>query len=1198
MKVLWLLLALLAIPAVLGVSITSISITPSNATTTATLSCLVNATGTGTLTANITWYRSGMAHISDNEGISLTTGIEGSTSTTGNIEAVDTTKGDNWQCQATVGNTTATVVANSSTVTITNSPPTLLFPTTNQTAPEDVSYNQVATATDADGDAIVVYISSDLNASLYGGIELFDILTNGTIAFVPAQNLIGNHSMAILAYDGTQFGGQNILYTVTPVDDAPEFVTVIADQSGNATFPFVYTITAQDEENDSMNFSMVSNSSALRIQQISPTQVNVSFAGVAPDYTDKGYYEVNLTVYQNSTPAKNTTVTFHITVSAPDRAPYLFPIANQTGIQGAPFSLIVNATDNDTTNTLFFGTTSNCSITNPWIISTDDSSPTTGVGNITLTLTNSHVVCNYVTIYVEDREMGIFVGGNVSQTVFMNITNINDIPTIANISNNISNTRNQTDLRSLNASTFEPFLYAVSANDVDTLTPTGDTITFTDNTTLFAIDNVTGVISFTPTISDVGNYLVRITVTDLAGETANATLNITVINNGAPSITPVSAIVCQEDAACEYNFTGSDPDNDNLTFIENSTMLNLTWFSTNITKHNRTYTNTEVGNYSVNLSVSDYYSHTNSTTFTLQINNTPDAPFFDNNRDNTSDTLAMPAPVVITYPVVWLINITDPDTRNVAENATFTSTITAGVNTSLFTIQKLSNTQARIAFTAGEADIGQYTVNITVNDSTGLEASELVNFTVRNISASPVITAAQPFWNGSSQSNTTLYTTSAIETSVDFAENTTAYFNVSFTDVDSVTDNITVYYYRNGVQIAALNASVASNYTMPFDFFSAGTFDINATVRDELYSTDSFVWHVTVANLNRPPILQTNFSNRTINSTTLLAGEMDNFYDPDDDTDNSGTIDANETNSLTFAMTPSSFVTASFSGSDLTLTPLASGAAIVVFTATDAAALQASSLNVTYTIFFTETDSSSSSSSSSGGGGGSSTVIPQRITDPEPYAIDIITPKPLTVFENETVVAPLGLKNTGDLRLRDITLTAASDANVTLSFLDSTIDELVVGEEYNTSLVITNYISKGSFEVRVTATVADPSFNDSAVFYINSLEKLSSGDEVNTKITYARDLLAGNPACGELVQLIDQAEVAYRNNDVATAIELLDAVTEGCTYLKAQTPREIENPTLMQTLAGYQYVNVVLGGLLVVLLLVGGMLLTHYARQQ
>jgi len=72
------------------------------------------------------------------------------------------------------------------------------------------------------------------------------------------------------------------------------------------------------------------------------------------------------------------------------------------------------------------------------------------------------------------------------------------------------------------------FSLTINASDAD-----GDTLTFSDNTSLFGINSSTGLISFTPNASQVGVYQIQINATDddNATDSANFWLNISEVND-------------------------------------------------------------------------------------------------------------------------------------------------------------------------------------------------------------------------------------------------------------------------------------------------------------------------------------------------------------------------------------------------------------------------------------------------------------------------------------------------------------------------------------------------------------------------------------------------------------------------------------------------------------------------------------------
>ncbi len=99
----------------------------------------------------------------------------------------------------------------------------------------------------------------------------------------------------------------------------------------------------------------------------------------------------------------------------------------------------------------------------------------------------------------------------------------------------------------------------------------GDTLTFSDNTTMFDINPVTGVISFIPTNADVGTHIVNVTVVDDDGAESFIEIQINVQNtNDPPIITSSPITIAVENSTYYYNVSVVDDDMDPLTYILDS----------------------------------------------------------------------------------------------------------------------------------------------------------------------------------------------------------------------------------------------------------------------------------------------------------------------------------------------------------------------------------------------------------------------------------------------------------------------------------------------------------------------------------------------------------------------------------------------------------------------------------------------------
>ncbi|MDO9536849.1 MAG: PKD domain-containing protein [Thermoplasmata archaeon] len=168
-----------------------------------------------------------------------------------------------------------------------------------------------------------------------------------------------------------------------------------------------------------------------------------------------------------------------------------------------------------------------------------------------------------------------------------------------------------------------PFTLRINATDVP-----ADTLTFSDNTTLFDINPITGMIEFTPTNDDVGNHSVNITVVDDDGGVSHTILNITVKNtNDAPVIESIGQQTAVEDIEYTLQVNASDVDvsDDVLTYsltaypsgmsIEGTTGL-ISW----------TPTNADVGMHTITVKVEDSIGAFDTESFTIIVSNVNDAP--------------------------------------------------------------------------------------------------------------------------------------------------------------------------------------------------------------------------------------------------------------------------------------------------------------------------------------------------------------------------------------------------------------------------------------------------------------------------------------------------------------------------------------------------------------------------------------------
>ncbi len=1115
-------------------------------------------------------------------------------------------KGEVWTCEVTLYNGSSTAIQNVSEVIVNAEPtePILYLNATAQsnstTVYEDTTYDFDVNSSDPDGDTITFS-----NTGSYFSVDSND----GTFTWTPSNTQTSKNITFTVQDDNSPDVGivaKIIEFIIVQVNDSP-VLQAINDQTATEGVAFYPTITVTDEENDANNFSLSytqvngdGSLSSLVLNKMTGFTANLTFnrSSNAPIFAERGNYSVTITVFDAVNASRNDSETFNLEIIPLNQLPVLDSIPNASGTQGSAFFLEINSTDNDTDDTSSFSITPiSCSINNPWSITTTNSS-NNGTGTINQVLTNDHVICPNVTITVQDSN-----GATDSQNVYFNITNTNDAPEIYDYSNANTNTggNNLTNLTGANGARFT---YTLNFTDIDSLTYEGESLTITTNESLFSFDN-NGIMNFTINDSHVGNWSINVTVSDDEGLSDSRIMTVEFVNNTIPSINNLSQDYCQEDVACTIYVSATDPDvNENITFTSNTSLFNITYYNDTAGVMQATFNNNEVGNYSILITATDIVSASSNRSFNFEIRNTNDPPIFDMDQDNVADNISLGL-IVETHEYYYVINVSDEDLIH-GDVLSFNWTLLAG-NTSVFNMTKNSTNQGIINFTPQIGDANNYSINITVTDSANNRISQIVNFTIYQKSSAPVINEVEPYWNGSETIFSLGTNTFGSSININFSENKTVTFDVNATDPNG--DNLTYTWYVNNV----LNKTGRPNI-LSFNFASEGDYEINVTVEDEYYETTSFLWNLTVNNLNRNPQLLNDLENLTgsleVNGTTTYSNyfskfnSIQRFYDADDDTDGNLEIDGNETFNLTIKtngtctdQVSATVATFSISGSSLTVTPVKLGECIISFNATDneGAAIESNNVKVNVSKLDTVVSSSSSSSSSSSGGGGTRTetvVVPitQEVDSPAP--LKIIAPGEVVIYKQKTIKVPIKIESNWTETLYGITIEAESNnTEIEMNLSEDSFKTLTSGDSKEITLTITNFREGGPYEVIIRGTVDSPSYVDEELILVNSIEAANDGDTYETKISFARDFFNENKECQELNEVLKQAEDSASAGDFKQAIEYVDAAINGCKYLASQLADiETQSPGSIKSIKEFtkqHIIEVVLGSLGLMIIALG-----------
>ncbi|MEM4259863.1 MAG: cadherin repeat domain-containing protein [Candidatus Woesearchaeota archaeon] len=1159
-------------------------ITTTNATTLTDIICTFNITGEGNLFVNYTWFNGSAIFFSNTQ--TVTSGVE----STAILSNLYTRKNEYWTCGVIGSNYTHnTTQMNSSSIQIQNSPPVITFPTLKQNALEDVVFGPItAIAIDYDDDLIIGWFARDRNSTPHGGTvystPLFS-MTTSTITFNASYAQIGNHTMRIYAEDTDGAGSKEVIFEVLAVNDAPYFDPVLGPQTATEGVPYSLIITGVDEEsNYPLNFSINSSLDYLKITSISSTSANITFnrPGNAPVYTERGNYTimVNITDFLNA----SALYFFGLIIYPVNHIPNITSVNNTNGTQNQSFLMEINASDIDEGQILNFSVNSlNCSLSNPWVIQTINNGTWNGthvnaVGIINISnLTNNHVVCSNIIITVTDNASG--GGASYSINLSLNLTNTNDPPIIYEMSFYSQNLRSGNNMSNLSGAKGVTFTYKVNATDPDLLVyNSGDWIIYSINeSTKFMINDTTGIITNVSAMTDsyIGNYSYNITVTDSFGLNASRIVNIYIINNTAPIINVSGNLTCSQGLECLININVTDPEGGPYiwSFISNTEFSSNIYKIYNVSDNkllNFTPTNSQVGNHSINISIIDPLGASDLYILNFTVLNVNDAPFFDMNRNNISDSITFPI-IVVEHISSLQINVTDYDLDlenvGVFENLTFSCLNTSnGVNCtdySFFTMTKNTNYSILVGFNPTDLDIGNYSFNFSVTDLSNATESQIVNFSVYDRTNPPNINLISPY--GLPISNFTIFElintsnfSGARSTTINISENSTVKFS-HFTTDENVDTLTYAWYYQNNLNATTMNLSYY------FDFFSSGLKNITLFVFDETYMNASWEWLVNVSNVNRGPYLKNLLENITgVNQSTLIIGYFDcgngiqRFIDDDDDLNSNGVIcsDLGETNNLSYSMNGTcEYADISISGQDLIINPTNTGLCYVSFIATDNGGLTYDSNLVQINISKTAENVTQPLPIVTSGGGSSRQIV--SVPTPEevdvPKVVELIIPDVVVIYKDRTIKIPVQIKNNWSEDIKEVRLAAHTNAsNVSLQFDQDYFDIIRFKETKKVTLTVKNYRLGENFEIKIDANVTTPLFSDSASVLINSLEREDIGQQVQTKVTFARDLLESNPECLELNEILERAQGYIVKGAYENALVDVNSVIEGCKYLISQ----------------------------------------------
>jgi hypothetical protein len=402
-----------------------------------------------------------------------------------------------------------------------------------KTIEEDSLFTVTASATDAD--LIVPTVTEVLTYSLVSPPTNMTInATTGVISWTPTNAQVGVHSISVVVRDaGTPILRDTVVFTltVTNVNDAPTLAT-IADKITFEDALFTVTALGSDVDlGDTKTYSLPIKPAGMAID---PSTGVITWTSVNAD-VDPTPYAVTVRVTDSGD--KYAETSFTVEVRNVNDAPVFGVVADDSTAQDDYYSLQLIANDVDqavnSNEALDF-----VLLSGPTGLVMDAS------GKLTWTPGSSDVGTHVIKVMVAD-----FAGLSDTVTFNLTVTNVNDAPVIATIE----------DQTTLEDSTYS-FTVVGTDPDVDDTTLT---YSFVAKPTGMILNPTTGVITWTPDNSKVGDHIITVRATDAGGLYVDKTFTLTVENvNDAPTLTNTTMTIA-EDAklgAIVGKVTGTDID--------------------------------------------------------------------------------------------------------------------------------------------------------------------------------------------------------------------------------------------------------------------------------------------------------------------------------------------------------------------------------------------------------------------------------------------------------------------------------------------------------------------------------------------------------------------------------------------------------------------------------------------------------------
>ncbi|MEH2354514.1 putative Ig domain-containing protein, partial [Nostoc sp.] len=516
------------------------------------------------------------------------------------------------------------------TVNNTNDAPQVASPITPQQATEDAVFNFTIPANtfiDVDAGDILTYTATLENDNPLPSWLSFNATTK-TFSGTPLNANVGSLNIKVIATDPSLAQISDVfVLTINNVNDAPEVANEIANQPATEDTVFNFTIPANtfiDVDGDSLTYTATLENGDSLPSWLSFNVATKTFSGT-PLNANVG--SLNIKVIATDASLAQISDVFVLTINNVNDAPEVFQaIANQQATEDTVF----NFTFSDNT---FIDVDAGDSLTYTATLENGDLLPSwLSFNAATKTFNGTPLNADVSNFNIKVTARDIF-GVEVSDDFALTVQNVNDAPELVEA---IANRKILINTQ---------FNFTIPENtfiDIDA----GDSLTYTATLengdplpSWLTFNSATQNFSGTPTMENLGNQNIKVTVKDISGDEVSDVFVLTVAKFNSPPI--VDRAIADQKATAKTTFNFTIPENtfsdvdleDTLTYtatLDNGDPL-PSWLSFNANEltFSGTPTNDHVGSLNIKVTATDPALAEISDVFALTIAKANNPPIVD-----------------------------------------------------------------------------------------------------------------------------------------------------------------------------------------------------------------------------------------------------------------------------------------------------------------------------------------------------------------------------------------------------------------------------------------------------------------------------------------------------------------------------------------------------------------------------------------